>query len=255
MRPLKDVLAALHEELDRVFEAHPRLQCGTRLEAERVVLSLEVAVLEEKGTAGQAGVSFGVEVVDANAAGAMDRPRERHRTHTLTLEFKPHLAPTSPPVAPDSFSDRTKPLAPDERSGRIPDVTADRIRQLALVLGAPGGFYSYCRADIFKTAVEELSAAEYSDLLAGLGGQPLPEGAPQVLQAYGQIRNILRSGPANSVEKGASILRAALGDITRADLKSLLENTWKNEAQAAESLPVVGAHDSTAVSPSPGVEH
>jgi len=236
MRPLKDVIAALRHELEEALQANQDLPCRSQLEADRIILTMALAVREEVGAGGEAGLSFGVVVTDVNASVEANRKPENARTHTLTIEFKPRVVQPIPPGSLKPFAQRIKEAGPGESVDRTaqPD---QRVEQLAMIFGAPGGFDSHCRADIFKTAVADLSDAGYALLLAAMGGRKIPKNKPDVALAYGQIGNILKTGPAKSVEKGAIILKESLAGISRTELKLLIESTWRNEPMTTATSP------------------
>jgi hypothetical protein len=235
MRPLKDVIVALRHELEEALQANQDLPYKNQLEADRIILTMELAVSEETGTSGQAGLSFGVVVADVNASAEANRKRERTKTHTLTIEFKPRVVQPTPPGSSKPFAQRIKEAEPGEPVDREPH--AHRVELLSMIFGAPGSFDAYCRADIFKTAVVELTDAGYSLLLAAIGGRKIPKRETDVALAYGQIGNILKTGAAKSAEKGAAILQESLTGISRNELKLLIESTWRNEPMTTTTSP------------------
>lgn len=235
MRPLKDVIVALRHELEAALQANQDLPFRNQLEADRIILTMELAVSEETGTSGQAGLSFGVVVADVNASVEANRKRERTKTHTLTIEFKPRVVQPTPPGTTKPFAQRVIEAGPGESVDR--EAEAERVKLFAMVFGAPGGFYSHNRAEVFIAAVESLTDHGFGLLLAALEGQPAPEDETDVALAYGQIANILRSGPAASVTKGGELLREALAGIERPELKRLIETTFRNEGLSSDLSP------------------
>lgn len=227
MRPLKDVLAALHRELEAGLPA------GARWEADRVVLTLEVVARVAVGQAGAEGISWQVPTTAGAGESAAPVAGEGGRLSTLRVEFKPPgpgAAPASVPVA--GAWGAVRPTGPETSAAGL--APQRRVELLTGVFGAPGGFYSHNRAEVFLGVVEELSAEGYATLLAGLAGAPDPAGDPAVALARGQLANLLRSGPAGSVERGAARLREAVEGLGRAELTALLRETWRNEGRSSD---------------------
>lgn len=219
MRPLKEVIVALRQELEAALHSAPAAPGGGRLEAGRVVVCLEIEVSEPAPGEPGAGVAFGVRMAGARppaAAGVV-------RAHTMTIEFNLGTAIAGGPPPPAPVADSAPSIA------EAPSPT-DRLRTLlAQIFGAPGGFYSHMRAEVFSSAIGELSEPGYAQLLGAWAGESLTAAEAEVAQAHGQIANLLRSSPAGSAEAGVQILREALAGIDRAELRRLIAENWRNE--------------------------
>lgn len=223
MRPLKEVIVALRHELEAALHSAPAAPGVRRLEAGRVVVCLELEVAEPEPGEPGAAVVFGVRMAGSPspaAAGAV-------RAHTVTIEFNLSAA-ASPAPAPKVNSGTD--------SADTASSTDPRVTQLAQVFGAPGGFYSHMRAEVFISAIDELTDEGIAQLLAVWAGQPLPANDPMVTQVHGQLANLLRSSPAGSAEQGAALLREALSGIGRTELRRLIAATWRNEGLSS-ALP------------------
>ncbi len=223
MRPLKEVIVALRQELEAALHSAPAAPGGSRLEAGRVVVCLELEVGEQTSATEAPQVCFGVRTAGARppeAAGAI-------RSHTVTVEFNLSAA-ASPAPAPK--------VSAGTDSTDMASSTDPRVTQLAQVFGAPGGFYSHMRAEVFNSAIDELTDDGIAQLLAVWAGRPLPANDPTVTQVHGQLANLLRSSPAGSVEQGAALLREALAGIGRPELRRLIAATWRNEGLSS-ALP------------------
>lgn len=223
MRPLKEVIVALRHELEAALHGAPAAPGVGRLEAGRVVVCLELEVAEPAPGEPGAAVVFGVRMAGSPSPAASGDAR----AHTVTIEFNLN-AGASPAPAPkvSAGTDST-----DTASSTDPRVT-----QLAQVFGAPGGFYSHMRAEVFNSAIDELTDDGIAQLLAVWAGQPLAADDPTVTQVHGQLANLLRSSPAGSVEQGAALLREALAGIGRPELRRLIAATWRNEGLSS-ALP------------------
>jgi hypothetical protein len=221
MRPLKEVIVALRHELEAALHSAPPAPGVGRLEAGRVVVCLELEVAEPESGGPGAAVVFGVRMAGSPspaAAGAV-------RAHTVTIEFNLSSAASPAPKVSAGID-----------STDMASCSDNRVTQLAQVFGAPGGFYSHMRAEVFNSAIDELTDDGIAQLLAVWAGQPLAADDPTVTQVHGQLANLLRSSPAGSVEQGAAMLREALAGIGRPELRRLIAATWRNEGLSS-ALP------------------
>ncbi len=219
MHPLKEVIVALRHELEAALHGAPPAPGVGRLEAGRVVVCLELEVAESSPGEPGAAVAFGVRMAGSPSPAASGAAR----AHTVTIEF--NLTKTAPggPPPPAPAADSAPSIAEAPSS-------ADRRRTLlAQIFGAPGGFYSHMRAEVFSSAIGELSEPGYAQLRGAWAGESLAAADPDVAQAHGQIANLLRSSPAGSAEAGAQILREVLAGIDRAELRRLIAENWRNE--------------------------
>jgi hypothetical protein len=223
MRPLKEVIVALRQELEAALNSAPAAPGVGRLEAGRVVVCLELEVAEPTPGEPGAAVAFGVRMAGSPSPAAAGDVR----AHTVTIEFNLSAA-ASPAPAPK--------VSAETDSTDTASSTDPRVTQLAQVFGAPGGFYSHMRAEVFNSAIDELTDDGFAQLLAVWAGQPLPANDPTVTQVHGQLANLLRSSPAGSVEQGAALLREALAGVGRPELRRLIAATWRNEGLSS-ALP------------------
>src|SRR5690242_2847370 len=107
MASLHQTIAALRREIDAALQENAASGDPIRLEPERVVLSLEVSVREQRAPDGR--VEFSFEVLEAG---------QKEQTHRLTLEFKPvALAPAQAANRPASA--HPKPAAAPEKAFRL----------------------------------------------------------------------------------------------------------------------------------------
>jgi hypothetical protein len=228
MRPLKEVIVALRHELEAALHGAPSASGVGRLEAGRVVVCLELEVAESAPGEPGAAVAFGVRMAGSPAtASAGDA-----RAHTVTIEFNlTKTAPGGPPPPAPAAE-----VGAETDSTDMASSTDPRVTQLAQVFGAPGGFYSHMRAEVFNSAIDELTDEGIAQLLAVWAGQPVPADDPTVTQVHGQLANLLRSSPAGSAEEGAALLREALAGIGRPELRRLIAATWRNEGLSS-ALP------------------
>lgn len=243
MRPLRDVIVAVRRELEAALEANGKSPSRTQLDADRIVVTLDFDICQQTG-AGEPELSFGVVAMDVNAAGETGRKPDRAKTHTVTIEFKSQGCQTAAlhGVAPAAATGQSASEGTSVEERTRPEY---RVGLLAQVFGAPGGFYSHNRADVLLSAVGELTDRGYDLLLGALAGNAPPTGDADVAQAYGQICNILRSGPAGSVVKGAALLREALTGIGRSELKRVVETAFRNDGRSSDLVPD-GARDAAA---------
>lgn len=218
MKPLGDVIAAVRRELESGVSSSSALG-KTAWELERATARLQVILRPSPAVAGPAGIECLVPFTGAS------EPTEAGQVITLELSWRRggQVSVTEIAAQPSSAA----PVA----SGRGTDFESERREALAGVFGKPGGFYSHNRAEVFLSALAELSEADFTALDAALASGKTDGLAGEVALAFGQIANILRSGPAGSVERGSALLRSALHGISRTDLEQLIRSTWKNEGQ------------------------
>lgn len=163
MGPLKDVIIALRKELEAALNVSDGPKGSTPLQAERVVLTLSVAVGETSGTNGEPALFVGV--VESDVTGTLDASpgREASRTRTLCIEFKSWIAsiPGSPPEAGSSAETITTTGAAEAASREIRE--RELVESCARILGAPGGSDSHLRAMTLIDALSDLEEAPTSN--------------------------------------------------------------------------------------------
>lgn len=219
MNPLGDVIAAVRRELESGVSSSPAALVGASWELERATARLPVILRPSPTATGPAGLECLVPI-----AGTTE-PTEAGQVITLELTWR-----RGGQVAVTEVAGEPSGAAP-VTSGLGAGFESKRTEALAGVFGKPGGFYSHNRAEVFLSAVAELSEADFTALDAALASGNADGLAGEVALAFGQIANILRSGPAGSVERGSALLRSALHGISRTDLEQLIRSTWKNEGQ------------------------
>ncbi len=189
---------------------------------------MEMTLQPDPGKPGVDGVHWAVPEPISRSAKEDSEVGGTPRGAVLRLELKARTGDVGTRLTvPDQQQDPA-PLAtaPPIRDGRM---AVERVERLTQVLGRPGGFYSHNRAEVLADAIGALTSEEYSRLLAALEDGLPPAQDPALALPMGQISNLLRSGPAGSVDRGALLLREALDGIGRMELKHLLEQNWKNE--------------------------
>jgi len=212
MKPLGEVIAALRRELESGLGSSSPAPAGGAWDLERATVRLNVILRETPGTKGPAEIECLVSTAGTNPTPAADG--------AVTLEVT---------LRRGCASLENEPAVEGIRSAWSAASESNRKDALTEVFGKPGGFYSHNRAEVFVSALVELSDADFSSLQAALGKGSAEGLAGEPALAFGQIANILRSGPAGSVERGASRLRAAMDGISRAGLEQFIRTNWKNE--------------------------
>lgn len=221
MRPLKEVLESLNRELASVSATPSESRGGT---VERATVRLE-AVLQDgpngmswwvrselepipEGVASATRIGLELQIARPGSAPA---PSAVSAAASSSGSSTPHLGPTEP--TPGSGS----------AAGEAP------VERLAGVLGAPGGFAAYCRADTLATALESLRDGDWEVFVAALEESHPKDLDPVVQAAWGTVRNALRSGPAGSVEAGLDRIRGPLRHWSRTEWIRILRERWRNE--------------------------
>lgn len=218
MQPLKNVLAALRREIAAALETNQDLPPGTRLEAERVVLSLELSLKEKPSKNGTVELLF--EVPDASS-------HEPGRKHTLTIEFALPPASTSSPAEKPVVSRKRAAVA--GAPARLEGAEAERVTAaLAKVFGAPG-FDSSARASVFREALAELSDEQIRAVLDSLPGPAQPGLDETVKRARHLISGVLKSGPLRSTERGGEALAEVLAQHPVKLVIQLIADKWETQ--------------------------
>lgn len=216
MKPLGEVIAALRRELESGVSPSSPAPAGPTWDLERATVRLNVILREPSGAAGAGEIECLVSTVGTSQPPAAEG--------AVALEVTLRRAGAAP---------ENGPAVEGPRKTSLPASESSRKDALAEVFGKPGGFYSHNRAEVFLAALAELSEADFEALQAALGRGSAEGLAGEPALAFGQIANILRSGPAGSVERGASRLRTAMEGISRAGLEQIVRSIWKNEGLAS----------------------
>ncbi len=220
MASLDKVIATLLENVDAALEKNAAANPRSHFEAERVILSLDVSLLEHAAPDGSVQVSFEV-------ASAEPLQVER-KTHRLTFEFR--SAPASPGEDAESPSKRQgRPNVVQPISHRLnADEEEQASKALASVFGAPG-FDSSARATVFREIFAELNEPQAEALIASFSSGTIPGQDARLLTARHRINGILRSGPLRSPERGGEILAAIFSRYAGAALLVLIKGKWKTQ--------------------------
>lgn len=207
MQSLKEVMAALREEIASAVAGNKPLSENVRLEADRVVVTLGFQVEKEAGQA--VAFKFGTDS-DANS---------------LCIEFRCQTGDL--PSIPTKAENAAAP--PAARATReLSDTEIESVvRQLSQVFGAPG-FDSSARATVFLEAFENLSVSEVGalvELFSSTGSTPPSD---QVKRSQGLIRRICDAGPSGR-EGAKKILARVFAEFEAAAVLDLVSSTWKHQ--------------------------
>ena len=222
MQSLRKVLATFRKEVLAALEDRTEGSTKTRLEADRIVLSLAVSIRPQSGDAASPEFTF-----DVPERGLPDEG-QGETGHRLTIEFKAHdprRLESSPGqgVTPGVSEVReTEPVA-------LQETEATRaVESLATIFGRPG-FDSSARATVFRETLTGLDDSQIRVVVRALREGRAPEADPAGKRAWDVLSRLLRSGPSKSVTKGGGILDRIFGQFPVAWLIRLLEETWKTQ--------------------------
>lgn len=221
MQTLAHVIVALRQEIEQALATGHPLPDGTHLQADRVVVSLQVRVRETDSA--EASESLQFEVIPAGA-----KSTTTTGIHTVTVEFKAGVgaSPATPPA-----SAQTQLMMPTD-SATLPELhsKADEniVKALSTVLGAPG-FDSSARATVLREALIELSAEQIHAVVRSLYDTPLPENDTQARRARHLILGVLKSGPLHSIEGGGEILMNVFTQHDPASVLQIIATRWKDQ--------------------------
>lgn len=222
MKPLKDVIAALRRELDEAFQGNVSGVVPPR--PQRVVLALEVCVLDRQNPDGTVGLSFGVlDTLPTPAPGKVGV--NTGRGHTLTFEFDCdwHQAPA------DRLDSGGVSAAPPLRNANLEGSEAESIKHDLQEVFGPPGFDSSARATVFLEALAELSEDQIHSVLTSLRGEAAAELDEVSRKARHLISNVIRSGPLRSVEDAGLFLAQIFVRHPVEPLRQLIATTWRSQ--------------------------
>jgi hypothetical protein len=225
VQSLKNVISALRREIDEALKENRALSDGTRLEAERIVLSLDVSITERRSQDGTAELSF--ELVELTAKQpAAKASLGKAKPHTLTIEFKRSSAgevtSTSASTRPKG-EEISRPAGPSDEAARD-----DVLKLLSDIFGAPG-FDSSARATVFREALARLKEKDARLVIKSLSGKPATDLHDDARQARHLMSNVLRSGPLKSASRGGEVLTRVFEKHSVASIARLIEETWKTQ--------------------------
>jgi hypothetical protein len=221
MQPLKTVISSLRREIELALEENQNLPVGTRLEAERVVLSLELTAREQHRQDGSVEVVFDVINTIAQSPASGNGGAAHGSPHRLTIEF---TRPQTRPLDAQKHS-----LQPPHTTKIEKKIETDPVTKgLIDLLGTPG-FDSSARATVLRETLAGLSAGQIRTVVAALA-----IGAPAVTEesvkrALYLIKGVLRSGPLKSAETGGKLLDEILSLQPIEDILRLILNTWRSQ--------------------------
>jgi len=219
MISLTQVIAALRREIDAALEENAATGGPIRLEAERVVLSLEISISEQRASDG--GVKAAFNVLDAAATA------EEGQTHRLTFEFKSvPRSPAQSAIKPASGL-RQLETAPKKLPLLYAVDAEEAIKLLSSVFGPPG-FDSSARATVFREVFAELSEPQAATFIASLSSGSVLDDV-MLTTARHRINGVFRSGPLRSIERGSKIFADLFSLYSIEPVVRLVEETWKTQ--------------------------
>jgi hypothetical protein len=220
MLSLKDVIAALRRELAEALEENQ--PHGLRLEAERVVLSLEIAV-----EAGENPAELSYAVLETDPSDSIRLNGGAKQAHTLKIEFKA-IQGRSDAAIPQEPAKKEKRGGPARPKAKSSGKDLDLLEALARVFGEPG-FDSSARATVFREALTGMPEAQIRAVMDSLQGAPGSELDETIRNTRHLILGITRSGPLQSQEKGGEVLTEIFRERKAAEILQLIEEHWKTQ--------------------------
>jgi len=190
---LGKVIATVRREIAAALDARTPLPAGVRLEAERVVLSLRVAI------------------TDGELVGVVEAGQNSAETHTITIEFA---------VGRDGER-----LEGAVGGLQIEAATAEgMVNALMEVFGVPS-FDSSARATVFRETVGGIPEEQARLLIASVGSAS-EEVAAELKTRWRMITRLLQKGPAG-VERSGHVLQRIFSQHPLAPVLQIIEETWK----------------------------
>ena len=190
---LGEVIATVRREIAAALDAKTALPAGVRLEADRVVLSLRVALTDGS-----------LEVAEAGQNSA--------ETHTITIEFGIRDG--------ERVEQKGAAVKP-----QIEAATAEgMVNALMEVFGVPS-FDSSARATVFRETVGGIGEEQARLLIASVGSSS-EEVAAELKTRWRMITRLLEKGPAG-VERSGHVLQRIFSQHPLAPVLKIIEETWK----------------------------
>jgi hypothetical protein len=212
MQPLKNVISALRRQIIDALEMDRDLPGLTRLEAERVVVSLSFT--HEQAQDGTLQFSC---IGSGPAAG----------NHNLTIEFR--LTPTATGAENSPASNTSTASAPPHPAGFDSAQARKATDSLASIFGAPG-FDSSARATVFREALAGVSDDQARAIIDSLRGLPTPGITPAAARARHLINRLIASGHAGPT-RGREILAEILYQHSVQSVIRLVRDQWKTQEE------------------------
>ena len=184
---LAAVIAAVRRDIAAALKDQTPLPEGVRLQADRVVLSLRVAITDGRLVVIEAG-------------------REPRQTHTINVEFSVGRQDSDPTAILGASAEGV-------------------VNTLMEVFGVPS-FDSSARATVFRETIGGISEAQVGTLMESLAAGPSAEVPGELKSARLMIRRLLEKGPAG-LQGGARVLREILRQHPLATMLRIIEETWK----------------------------
>ena len=195
---LAKAIGAIRREIATALDEKTPLPAGARLHADRVVLSLRVAMTDEEQ----------LQVLTSERPGA--------EAHTITIEF----AVDRGAVGGRSPKDQAV------QELRIESATAEGIvNALMQVFGVPS-FDSSARATVFRETVGALPEDQARVLIDSLGNAPSAEMPVDLKTAARIVKRLFEKGP-TGVKHSAQVLQEISRLHALAPLLTVIEANWK----------------------------
>ena len=203
MPSLRDIVAALQQELDAAFAETKPGSTGKALELEKVTLSLALDLLDKDATPSGSGIGFSI-LEGAKAA--------KSSGHRLTIELR------NPRVAASTAMAAASAVAPTAKT--------ESLFEMASRVFGPPGFDNAARAEVFWEAIKDLSEENARAVLESLTGSvPLDENGP-LDSARVRIRRLLRFSPVG--EAGAAAVVAEISRrFPKREILEVISSRWK----------------------------
>ena len=208
MQALEDVIRALRAEVVAALQEGQALPPRCRWEAQRVVATIDFAVVSTPGETGAPAPRF---VVAGGGSGG----------HSLQIEFAPVRDTTASRPA------QIPAQVPARSADHFSDLEAEAVVDaLSRVFGAPG-FDSSARATVFREALEPLSALALDGVIASLG-EAADTGDLEVDRARHLVRRVVISGPGR-MEEGTVALQELFHRHSAPDLLGQIAKRWRTQ--------------------------
>jgi hypothetical protein len=219
MQPLHKILSALRREILDALENNRDLPDGSRLQAEKVVVSLGFSVNQHSpdGAVEVSCQETDLSIPDAEARAA--KP-----VHQVTIQFRIAPAPAATELSP-SFRETAFASPQPADLERAQDTKV--AESLSSIFGAPS-FDSSARATVFREALAGLSDDQARAIINSLRGLPTPGISPAAARARHLIGRLLERGHAGA-PRGRDILSEILHQHSVQSVIRIVRERWKTQ--------------------------
>jgi hypothetical protein len=204
MQPLKDVILALRREIDEALAEGSKASASNEVRVIRISLCLDVEMQEQPAANGATRLNFGVRSATGGASTSAGSP------HRLTIDFEAGHS------SPKADAEAVRPM--DQPDG---------IAESCIRIFGPPGFDNAARTEVFREAIEDLTANEVREVVASMANSSAKLTDARLDRVKTQIQRLLTFSPCSSKE-AVALLARVFARNEPADVVRILLEQWKS---------------------------